>query len=120
MTGSQFAFTVAHALAGWALCGAVMGIGLAKMTRQGALTLHAVAAPIIFGAVSFVYFTYFAFTTPLAGALTFVGIVMAMDFLVVALLIERSFAMFHSVLGTWLPFASIFAASYTVGCLTAA
>jgi hypothetical protein len=38
-----------------------------------------------------------------------------MDALVVAPFIEHSYAMFGSVLGTWVPFALIFAASYLVG-----
>lgn len=45
----------------------------------------------------------------------FVGLVMAIDFFGVALLIYRSLAMFTSLLGTWLPFALIFAATYLTG-----
>jgi hypothetical protein len=41
-----------HALAGWALCGAVMGIGMALMPLQNALLLHLFAAPVIFAMVS--------------------------------------------------------------------
>ncbi len=40
---------------------------------------------------------------------------MAIDFFGVALLIYRSLAMFTSLLGTWLPFALIFAATYLTG-----
>ena len=40
------------------------------------------------------------------------GIVLALDAIVVAPLFERSFAMFRSVIGTWLPFAAIFFASW--------
>ena len=40
------------------------------------------------------------------------GIIIALDALVVAPLFERSFAMFRSVIGTWLPFATIFLASW--------
>jgi hypothetical protein len=40
-----------------------------------------------------------------------------MDFFVVAMLINRSFEMFASLLGTWLPFMLIFASSYLVGHL---
>jgi hypothetical protein len=35
-----------------------------------------------------------------------VGIVVALDAFIVAPLIERSYAMFTSPLGTWIPFAS--------------
>jgi hypothetical protein len=41
-----------------------------------------------------------------------------MDLFIVALLIEKSFAMFKSILGTWLPFTLIFLATYFTGRLT--
>jgi hypothetical protein len=44
-----------------------------------------------------------------------VGFVIAMDFFVVALLINRSVEMFASARGTWIPFALIFAATYVTG-----
>jgi hypothetical protein len=43
------------------------------------------------------------------------GIVVGMDAFVVAPLIERSYAMFRSPFGTWIPFASIWLASFFVG-----
>jgi hypothetical protein len=43
------------------------------------------------------------------------GFVIALDALVVAPLIERSYAMFRSFIGTWLPFAAIFLASWAAG-----
>ena len=52
MSLSQLAVALAHALAGWALCGATMGIGLAKTSLNRALVIHAVAAPIIFALIS--------------------------------------------------------------------
>jgi hypothetical protein len=69
MTGTHLAITIAHALVGWALYGATMGIGLAKTTLKRALIIHAVAAPIIFGVISYLYFSRFVYTTPLAAAL---------------------------------------------------
>lgn len=120
MTGTHLAITIAHALVGWVLCGATMGIGLAKTTLKRALIIHAVAAPIIFGVISYLYFSRFAYTTPLAAALIFIGVVIAMDFFVVALLIQRKLDMFKSLAGTWLPFALIFAATYAAGYLVRA
>jgi len=117
MSLSQIAITIVHALVGWGLCGATMGIGLAKTSLDRALLIHALAAPIIFGVVTWVYFSYFAYVAPLTTAATFVAIVMAMDFLVVGLMIERSLAMFKSILGTWLPFALIFGSTYIVARL---
>lgn len=47
----------AHALVGWALCGATMALALAFISESAALVLHAIAAPIFFAMISFVYFT---------------------------------------------------------------
>jgi hypothetical protein len=118
MSLSQIAVALAHALAGWVLCGATMGIGLANTSLDRALVIHAVAAPIIFALISTIYFVYFGYSGALATAASFVAIVIAMDVFVVALLIQREFTMFRSVLGTWLPFALIFAATYVTGLLT--
>ena len=108
---------LAHALIGWALCGATMGIGLATMPLEDALIVHALAAPVFFTGISLVYFQKFNYTTPFQTALIFVGFVIAMDFFVVALLINRSLDMFASLLGTWIPFALIFVATYLRGVM---
>ena len=104
-----------HALIGWALCAATMGLGLATMPLQNALTIHAIGAPIFFTLVSLIYFKKFNYTTPLQTALIFVGFVITLDFFVVALLINRSLEMFVSLLGTWIPFALIFTSTYVTG-----
>lgn len=116
----QLAVTVAHAIVGWALCGATMGIGLAKTTLKRALVIHAVAAPVIFGTLTAIYFSLFGYVSPVAAATTFVAVVIALDYFVVALLIQRDLAMFRSMAGTWLPFLLIFASTYLVGQLTSA
>jgi hypothetical protein len=108
---------VAHALAIWALCFATIGIGMAVTSLNNALIAHAIAAPLIAAAVSLVYFRRFNYTAPLATAALFVTIIMGLDLLVVALLINRSLAMFASALGTWIPFALIFASTALTGTL---
>jgi hypothetical protein len=118
VTVGETSIVLAHALVGWALYGATMAISLAKISLNRALTIHAVAAPGIVTAVSAIYFTYFADTGALATALIFVAVVIAMDFFVVALLIQHDAAMFSSFPGTWLPFALIFASTYLVGLLS--
>jgi len=107
--------TLLHALVAWGLCGAVMGIGLSLWSVQTALIGHLIAAPIIAVFVSLVYFKKFAYTTPLQAACIFVGFIIVMDVFVVALLIENSFEMFTDPMGTWIPFALIFLATYIVG-----
>lgn len=104
-----------HACIGWALCAATMGVGLATMSLQDALIIHAIGAPIIFTLVALIYFKQFNYTTPFQTALLFVGVVITLDFLVVALLINRSLEMFTSLLGTWIPFACIFASTALTG-----
>jgi len=106
-----------HALIGWALCAATMGIGMAALSLQNALIVHAVGAPIYFTLVSLSYFKRFNYTTPLQTALFFTGVVITVDFFVVALLINRSLEMFASLLGTWIPFALIFTSTYLTGLL---
>ena len=104
-----------YALIGWALCFATMGIGQALLPMQTVLIIHAIAAPIFFALLSVSYFKRFNYTTPMQTALLFVGIVIGLDFFVVALLILRSTEMFTSLLGTWIPFALIFASTYVTG-----
>jgi len=84
-------------------------------TLRAALVLHALAAPVIFAALSLVYFRRPGSWSPLRAAATFLGVVLVMDCLVVALLIERRLAMFHSILGTWLPFLLIFVSTWWTG-----
>lgn len=111
----QLIIVLAHALVGWALCGASMGIGMATMSLDNALIVHAITAPIVFTLISLVYFYFFNYTSPIQTALIFVGFVIAMDFFVVALIINQSLDMFASPLGTWIPFGLIFASTYLTG-----
>jgi hypothetical protein len=106
---------LALGLVGWALCGAIIWIGMAFMSMENTLIVHAIGAPIIFGVISTIYFQAFNYTTPLWTAIVFVSVVIFMDVFLVALLIERSFEMFASLLGTWIPWAMIFASTYLTG-----
>lgn len=106
---------LAHAFVSWALCAAAMMIPMALVSVDFALVFHAIGAPIIAGAISWNYYRRYGYTTPRQTALTFVGFVIVVDFFLVALIIERSFEMFTSPLGTWIPFAAIFGATYLMG-----
>jgi len=110
---------VAYAVLGWAYCGALVGLGRQFFSMQTTLVIHAIGAPAGFAAISWLYHRAFPFARPLVTAFACLGIVVALDLLVVAVFIERSFAMFHSILGTWLPFLLIFAVTYVVGLLAA-
>ena len=111
----KLAIIFVHAFIGWILCAATMGIGMATMTLESTLIVHAIGAPIFFAIVSLIFFRKFNYTSPLRTAMIFVGFVIAVDFFVVALLINRSLEMFVSLLGTWIPFALIFASTYLTG-----
>ena len=111
----EIAHLLVPALVGWALCGATIAIVRLITSLQNALLVHAVAAPIIFAAASFVYFRGFHHTTPLQTAMIYVSLVITLDFIVIATFVEKSYAMFASTLGTWIPFALIFGATYLMG-----
>lgn len=106
---------LAFAFVGWAICGAVMGIGRTVTSLENTLVIHAVAAPIVFGTLSLIYFKRFSYTTPLQTAIAFLAFVVFMDTFLIALFVEKSFAMFASTLGTWIPFALIFLSTYFTG-----
>lgn len=99
----------------WACCGAVMGLAQSLTTTDNALLIHAAAAPVVGAGLSFAYYRAtrsdrFVFT---AGVLTVTPA--ALDFFVVATLLLRSYGMFGSLIGTWIPFALIFVSSYLTG-----
>ncbi len=100
---------------GWALCGAIVFIGRDLMPMDTTLMVHAIGAPVIFGALSWIYFSRFGYTKPLVTAALFVGIVIFMDVVLVALVIERSLEMFESLIGTWIPWVLIFFSTYLTG-----
>lgn len=111
----RVAIVLAHAFSGWALCAATMGAGLALTTESNAVMIHAAAAPIIYIVVSAIYFKKFAYTSAIVTACVFTGLVILIDLLVVASIILGSFAMFESLLGTWIPFVSIFVTTFVLG-----
>lgn len=115
LTSGAAATVLTYAVAGWLWCGALIGIGQQLMSMQATLIAHAIGAPLGYAVITLVYFRRHRGTGPLAVALIFVGTAIVLDVFVVALLIERSFAMFASPLGTWLPLASSFAVSWAVG-----
>ena len=102
-------------LFGWALCGAIMFIGMSITSIETTLVVHAIGAPIIFSTISWFYFKKLRYTSPLQTSVAFVLIVMFMDLFLVALVINRSLEMFQSLLGTWIPFVLIFLSTYLMG-----
>lgn len=115
LTLKQVLVIGAFGLVGWALCGAIMFIGMGVTSLQTTIYVHAVGAPIIFGTLAWIYFTRFGYTAPVTTAAIFVAIVIAVDFFLVALVINKSLDMFTGLLGTWIPFLLIFLSTYFVG-----
>ncbi len=109
------ATVVAFAFLGWALCGAIMGIGTSLTSLENTLVIHAIGAPVVFGVLSSIYFRKFNYTTPLQTAVAFLAFVVFMDVFLIALFVEKSFAMFSSILGTWIPFSLIFLSTFVTG-----
>ena len=92
-----------------------MAFGRAAFGLETALRIHAVAAPVFAALVSLIYFTRFRATPPLAAAAFVTAVIVVLDAGLVAPVFEKSYAMFGSVLGTWLPFLLIFMATYLTG-----
>jgi len=114
----QISIIIALGLLGWALCGAIMFIGMSVMSIEKTLIVHAIGAPVIFSLISLWYFRKFRFTSPPLTAALFLLVVIFMDFFLVALIINKSLEMFQSLLGTWIPFVLIFLSTYLTGLIT--
>lgn len=100
------------AVAGWLICGATIGIGRQVLSMQATLIVHAIVAPIAFWVLAWRYSRWFPSITAKRVSGTMFGIVIALDAFLVAPLIEHSYAMFRSWLGTWLPFTLIAVAAH--------
>jgi len=117
ITPGAVAIIAAHAVVLWILCGAIVMIGRQIWSMDTTLIVHAIGAPVIAAALSLVYFTYFNYTSPLPTAAIFILSAISLDALIVASFIEKSFEMFTSPIGTWIPFGLIFLATYLTGSL---
>ncbi len=103
------------ALVLWGACGGAIAIGRRLWSLDATLPVHLVAAPIIAILVATVHRELAPEFDPQLRAAAITIIVMLLDALVVAPLFERSYAMFRSVVGTWLPFVAMFAAALAAG-----
>ena len=104
-----------HAIIVWGLCGATISIGRSVTTMGTTLIIHAIVAPIFAFIVSMFYYKKFNYTTPIWTAIIYLITVIAMDAGLVAPIFEKSYEMFKSILGTWIPFTLIFLSTYITG-----
>jgi hypothetical protein len=113
--GGSIVRLVTHATVGWAACAVLMAVLLRASSIGVALGVHAVAAPIIFVLVARHYFRERGALDSLSTAVPFLATVASLDAIVVAGLVQRSFDLFRSVSGTWIPLALIAAVTWATG-----
>lgn len=99
----------------WAYCGGLIALGRSFMSMDATLVLHAIGAPIGAAVSAWLYHRWFGQYGPLVTASAFLGVALFLDVFVVALLIEGSFQMFASPIGTWIPLALIFGTALWIG-----
>jgi len=104
-----------YALAAWAVCAGTMALATTVLGDRGVAVVYAVTAPAVFALVAFVYARARGELSPFALAAVLVGTALALDAGLVAPLLLRSFAMFASVTGTWLPLGLGFFAAWAAG-----
>jgi hypothetical protein len=108
-------YLVALALVLWAACGGVIAIGRRFWSLDTTLRVHLIAAPVLAFLVSLAHRGLAPGFDPMVRAVAMTAIIVILDAGVVAPLFERSYAMFRSLIGTWLPFVAIFLASLAAG-----
>src|SRR5271166_3076332 len=110
-------YLIGLALVLWGACGGIIAIGRRLWSIDTTLRVHLIAAPIIAFLVAAAHRALAPEFDPLLRAAAITIIVMLLDALVVAPFFERSYGMFRSVIGTWLPFVAIFTAAWAAGVL---
>lgn len=111
------AFTrlLAHGIAGWALCAAMVVVLLPFAGAATSLTVHAIAAPLFFAPIGWHYFRARGARDPIPTASTWTALAALLDLAVFADVVQRDLGMFESIVGIALPFALIFLITWIVG-----
>jgi Na+-transporting NADH:ubiquinone oxidoreductase subunit NqrD len=112
-----FVYLLGLALVLWGVCGATVAIGRRVWGLDTALRVHLVAAPVAAFLVATVHRLLVPAFDSLLRAAVMTAVIIVLDAVLVAPLFERSYAMFRSLIGTWIPFALIFLASWAAGIL---
>ncbi|HEY6006668.1 MAG TPA: hypothetical protein VIV57_27555 [Anaeromyxobacter sp.] len=102
---------LAWAVAAWLACGLTFAAGRAALGVNAAIAIHLVAAPLIGAAATRLLWRHPRHPGIAATALTLAGAAALLDAIVVAPFLERSYEMFSSAAGTWIPLALILLAS---------
>lgn len=101
----------------WGGCGAVIAMGQRVWILETTLWVHLIAAPILAFLIAAVHKLIAPEFDPRLRATVLTSLVVFLDVAVVAPIFERSYMMFRSLIGTWMPFAAIFLASLAAGIL---
>ena len=112
---NQWIIFISLALLGWAYCGTIMGLGQQFIPMKTLLIIHVIAAPIGFGLLATFYFRRYPSASALFTACFWTGFIILADAILVAGLMIKSFDMFTSPIGTWIPFTLIFCTTYFIG-----
>ena len=115
MNAKESLILLIHAIVIYFVCFAVMSISMATLDIDSALIAHAAAAPFVSAIFSYIYYKRFNYSSPIVTAVVIVATVIALDFFLTATIILQDYAMFYSLIGTWIPFALIFTAALLVG-----
>jgi hypothetical protein len=108
-----------YGVVGWALSAAIMGALYFAAGLTASLIVHAIAAPLLFIALARRYFGARGARDALPTAIVWTCVMMLLDLIVIAGVVQRSLAMFGSVAATWLPYALVFLATWATGALMA-
>jgi hypothetical protein len=108
---------VGWAVVGWIACGLVFALARGMFGVNAAVIVHLLAAPCIGATVTLLLWNHPRHPGVAGTAATLAGTAALLDAIVVAPFLERSFAMFASPGGTWIPLALIFAASAATAAL---
>lgn len=106
---------VLHAFAIWTLSAALLVGSMILLPNQTAVAIRLITAPLLGTIVASVFFNKYEDARPLGVAVTFAATVAVLDAIVLAAIVQRSFALFLQPLATWVPYALIFAATWASG-----
>jgi hypothetical protein len=111
--------TLRWAVVGWIACGLSFALARATLGVGAAMVIHLLAAPAIGAAVTLLGWNHPRHPGVAGTAAAVAGTAALLDGIVVAPFLERSFAMFASLAGTWIPLALLFASSAAIAVLLA-
>jgi hypothetical protein len=118
-SGVAVGATLGWAVLVWIGCGLTFVVSRGLLGTGAAITIHLLAAPAIGAAATLRLWKHPRHPGVAATAATLAGTAALLDAIVVAPFLERSYAMFASPAGTWIPLALILAASAATAALLA-